>query len=236
MCVIVVRPPGVNIQNHILQLCFIANDDGAGFMYAANKRLYIEKGFFTFDSFANAYARVPDNVPCVLHFRLATSGLHDWNNCHPHKINRGLAFVHNGIIPTSPIRNRTDSDTVWFNKEVLKKMPSNFHKRLDLVMAIEGMIGPCNKLVVLDRFGCITFFNADGFGEYMGCWFSNFNWSRPLFEPTSRKKLWCPSCSREYSCLASDFNIIQVCNCGSILERAVNEYAYEGDYEYQRMF
>jgi len=236
MCVIVVRPPGINIQSSILRLCFDANDDGAGFMYALNKRLYIEKGFFTFANFMNAYARVPDNVLCVLHFRLATSGLHDWNNCHPHKINRGLAFVHNGIIQTSSIRNRTDSDTVWFNKEVLQKMPSNFHMRHDIVRAIEGMIGPYNKLVVLDRFGQITFFNTDGFDEYMGCWFSNFHWRRPLFESTGHRKLWCPSCLSEYSCRAEDFNIMQVCNCGSPLEKIGNEYAYEGDYEYQRMF
>ena len=49
MCIIAAKPAGVNMpDDRILENMWNRNDDGAGFMYAINGKVYIEKGFMRY--------------------------------------------------------------------------------------------------------------------------------------------------------------------------------------------
>ena len=55
MCIIVIKPQNVAFPSkEILKNCFTQNPDGAGFMYPANHKVMIEKGFNNFDKFYGA--------------------------------------------------------------------------------------------------------------------------------------------------------------------------------------
>ena len=52
MCIIAIKPKNIDLPNkEYLENCFINNDDGAGFMYTKNNKVYIYKGYMDFDSF-----------------------------------------------------------------------------------------------------------------------------------------------------------------------------------------
>ena len=55
MCIAILKQGDVELYESTLQNCWNANDDGAGFMYAEKGKLHIQKGFFTFEEFMEAY-------------------------------------------------------------------------------------------------------------------------------------------------------------------------------------
>ena len=176
MCIAIVKPTGVRLGKPILETCWERNPDGAGFMWAYNNHLHVLKGYDKFDEFYNDYNKVSESKlnesAIVLHFRIATSGNIDYDNCHPHYVNRNMAFVHNGIIDRFSDIEADKSDTVFFNENILHKLPANFLS-IELIMElISGYIGN-SKLVFMDNKGNITIVNEEEGIWDMGCWFSN---------------------------------------------------------------
>ena len=54
MCIIVSKNIGVEIPSErVLKNCFDYNNDGAGFMYNFNGKVYMEKGYMNFRNFYN---------------------------------------------------------------------------------------------------------------------------------------------------------------------------------------
>ena len=51
MCIAIYKPSDKILSQETLNECYDSNPDGAGFMYAQDKKLHIEKGFFSYDSF-----------------------------------------------------------------------------------------------------------------------------------------------------------------------------------------
>ena len=181
MCIAIYEPVGKSLSKSVLHTCWQNNSDGAGFMYARDNSLIIQKGFFKFKTFFKSYKSIhPKNYPVVLHFRIATHGQIDKENCHPHSVNENLAFVHNGIIATD---NPTEallsdqSDTMLFNEAVLKKLDieygkNNWLKSKVIMELIAGYIDG-SKLIFMDNLGNIKIVN-ENLGEWNdGCWFSN---------------------------------------------------------------
>ena len=106
------------------------NDDGAGFMYAANGTVHIEKGFMTLKDCKKALKRLEKTIdttktPIILHFRITTHGGTSPGNCHPFpvteklpllqmtKCKAPLAVAHNGMIGIEPSRKNI-SDTMEY--------------------------------------------------------------------------------------------------------------------------
>lgn len=179
MCVIIVKPKGTEIYKRTLRSCFMANPDGAGFMLAANKHLITMKGYFTFRSFYKSFRRFERIFPdsdFVLHMRIATSGLADYNNCHPFLVHNNLAFVHNGIF--SGLGNKLHSDTFQFNEDILKKLPPNFLDISEIKDAITKYIEfGFDKVVFMDNLGKINIINEKAGTWKNGIWFSNLSHS-----------------------------------------------------------
>ena len=121
MCIALLIPKGEKITRETLEQCFQSNPHGAGFMLSDNNKLIIRKGYFTFAGFwaswIQAHKKYPD-TDYVAHFRIATSGELDRQNCHPHKISEQLAYVHNGILDIDvPQKSKiSDSQLIGYTK------------------------------------------------------------------------------------------------------------------------
>jgi hypothetical protein len=187
MCIAIYKPADKILSEATLKECYDANPDGAGFMYAQNKKLHIEKGFFSYDSFYNAFKQ-HEHKQAVIHFRIKTHGKIDTTNCHPFAVNNSIGFVHNGII--NGFGDANHSDTIGFNNAILQPL---VHKWGNLALfqdpiinLIEGRIG-YSKLVFLDRHGNHKIMN-EGKGVWDdGVWYSN-NSYKPYVAPVTAYK------------------------------------------------
>ena len=124
MCIAIYKNQGVELYEDTLKNCWESNSDGAGFMYADKGKLHIEKGFFTFQDFMEAYDE-HKYKQAVLHFRIRTHGNIDYDNCHPYSVDDNLAFVHNGTISIDET-DKSKSDTWHFNEEILKPIRKRY--------------------------------------------------------------------------------------------------------------
>lgn len=176
MCVIVALDANKIVDEETLRNCWVANDDGAGFMYAKDNELIHKKGLMTWEDFKEAWKSVPVDVPRVVHFRIKTHGKSDERNTHPFLITYRLGFVHNGVINGVSHSKKGYSDTWHFNEEFLKpmaRMDGKFLEREYNTKLISSYIGN-SKLVFLNHRGDMTFVNKHaGIQAEEGIWFSN---------------------------------------------------------------
>ena len=178
MCIAIYKPEGKVLSQATLKECYDSNPDGAGFMYAEDKKLHIQKGFFSYDSFYKAYKH-HENKQAVLHFRIKTHGKIDTTNCHPFAVNNSLAFVHNGVI--SGFGDVNHSDTIGFNHGVLQPLVNKWGNLAlfqdPIIDLIEGRIG-YSKLIFLDRHG-----NHKIMNEGKGVWDDDVWYSNTSYKP-----------------------------------------------------
>ena len=167
------------ISKSTLRRCYDANPDGAGFMYAEDKQLVVNKGYFTFKEFYKEYKPHGDKQ-VLIHFRIKTHGPIDKDNCHPFLVNSGLGFIHNGII--NGYGSNLKSDTIEFNETILQKIVAKHGNNSlfddPMVELIENVIG-YSKLVFLDRHGNYTIMNEKKGNWNDGVWYSNMSWKKP---------------------------------------------------------
>ncbi len=184
MCIAIYKPEGKVISLATLKECYTSNPDGAGFMYAENKKLHIEKGFFSFQTFYDAFKK-HESKQAVIHFRIKTHGKIDTANCHPFAVNNSVGFVHNGVI--SGYGDADFSDTVRFNEAILRPLVSKWGNLAlfqdPIIELIEGRIG-YSKLVFLDRHGNHKIMNEHKGQWDDGVWYSNDSY-KPYVAPVS---------------------------------------------------
>jgi hypothetical protein len=187
MCIAIYKPAGKVLSQETLKECYDNNPDGAGFMYAEDKKLHIQKGFFSYDSFYKAY-KEHENKQAVLHFRIKTHGKIDTTNCHPFAVNNSLAFVHNGVI--SGFGDADHSDTIGFNHGVLQPLVNKWGNLAlfqdPIVNLIESRIS-YSKLIFLDRHGNHNIFNESKGVWDDGVWYSNTSY-KPYVAPVTTWK------------------------------------------------
>jgi len=178
MCIAIYKPEDKVLSLATLKECYTSNPDGAGFMYAENKKLHIEKGFFSFQSFYDAFKK-HETKQTVIHFRIKTHGKIDTTNCHPFAVNNAIGFVHNGII--SGFGDANHSDTIGFNQSILQPLVSKWGNLAlfqdPIIDLIEGRIG-YSKLVFLDRHG-----NHKIMNEHKGTWDDGIWYSNDSYKP-----------------------------------------------------
>ena len=206
MCIAVLRKSNAVLSRETLKRCFEKNDDGAGFVFAHGRKLILEKGFFTFNKFWNAFSKVPKNCPAIIHFRIASSGLKNKKNCHPFLINQNCAMAHNGILHDWVGEEKDKkSDTVHFVEQILRPLLSKVPRAyLDILFQhmLEKTIDVGNKMIFLDANGRHSILReyAGEWDKKKGCWFSNDGYKNdktvflPDWEPSERvrKKKFTP--------------------------------------------
>ena len=132
-------------------------------------------GLGTFEEFRSAFHPYADKQ-AIIHFRWATHGKKNTDNCHPFMVADNLAVIHNGIVSIKCELNEAMSDTWHFNELVLKPMHERdpeFYNRTDVIFSQE-LAHDSSKFVFLRADGDYCIWNADdGEWEKDGHWYSN---------------------------------------------------------------
>lgn len=193
MCVIMAKPANVAFpEENILKNCWDNNPDMGGFMYALNGRVYIHKGFETWEKFKSALdktrLKTGDNIPYVCHFRISTQGF-DRACCQPFPLSSkmsnlkksrteaNMGVAHNGILSLTSDGSKEYSDTMKFITDYLVNIIRSYdwHKDKRTVKLIENLIEG-SRFAVLDKRGeCVLL--GKGWVEDKGCHFSNGTYS-----------------------------------------------------------
>lgn len=181
MCLLICSPSGRINDPQTLSRGFENNMYGAGYAYSYNNGLFVKKGFFDFDDFFKSYSKIPKNAPNIVHFRLATSGKYNEENCHPFNVNENLAFAHNGVF--SCVKGDDfHSDTYKFNELICKPL---FSKNESLILedatkfVLYKTIGSYNKIAFIKNSGEIIIVNEEAGYWENGIWFSNSSGKYP---------------------------------------------------------
>jgi len=141
-------------------------------MWSHAGRLYVAKGVTTFKGFLKMLWQVPTDAPIGIHFRWSTGGKTNTTNCHPVKITRAAAVIHNGVLPVGAAKACTEySDTVNFVRETLR--PLYLLDGLGCVPTVEDVIGSYNKMVLLTAKGDCAIANEKAGTWRHGVWYSN---------------------------------------------------------------
>ena len=188
MCIIAAKPAGVNMpDDRILENMWNRNDDGAGFMYAVNGKVYIEKGFMKYKDLKTRLDQLGRKynlrkLPMVMHFRITTHGGTKPENCHPFpisdsvgmlkklKLTTNIGVAHNGIIPISPRKDISDTmEYIASHLAPLSKAVPMFYKDKNLMQMIANAID--SKMAFLTGDGKI--YTIGDFIEDKGIKYSN---------------------------------------------------------------
>lgn len=207
MCIAILNSEG-KLDKTTFQNCWENNPDGAGIAFLKNQSVFLVKEMESVDRLYTIYSRIrrKNTLPIVIHFRVATSGLIDQENCHPFEVFPGLAVAHNGIIDNVK-PTKTSSDTRIFIKEILRRLPQNFLFNEGIRQLIAGFIED-SKLVFLNKHGFYTIIN-----EHLGHWDEeHINW----YSNSSYKELLHYACRTFYTERFGSFKMkeeMDVCYC-----------------------
>lgn len=194
MCVMIIQDNNKFPGWDMLHDAFVANPDGAGFMYQENAKVHILKGLMTYDAFKSALEKVENyqtrNI--VYHFRIGTHGSKTSSNTHPYPVTNKIdsykkldvvtnaGFAHNGIIDEKfyskklqKAHNITDS-AATLHRIVTEGIKGN---ELDIASVIEKLdVISNNKAGYGDRFAIMTptnIYTSGNWKEYKGFKVSN---------------------------------------------------------------
>lgn len=169
MCIAILNTKGI-LSLKTFKTCWEANPDGAGLCYFDGEKIQILKDMKGAKTFHKSYLAVREKFPSIdiaIHFRISTHGRVNVTNCHPFKVNKTTAFIHNGMINNVAV-NPDFSDTYIFNETIVKSLPNNFVKNTAILELLANYIG-YSKLVI------ISGENASIVNEELGLW-DGGNW------------------------------------------------------------
>ncbi len=184
MCLIAYVPKRVKYPIEDLERQWDHNPHGLGIavLRGANKKPIIIKGIDSIESARIELAKY-NKRERVVHFRYATQGVIDADNCHPHQINSESWLFHNGHI--HGFGNNKESDTKDYCKRVLSRV--DFNTKMDLLENNGGKF-----VLVID--GAAVIIGAGWAREESGILYSNKNWQAPSlfadsFDATQQRAL-----------------------------------------------
>lgn len=178
MCVAIYKPKDKRLDPDNLWNCWMDNSDGMGVAIAMGKELLVYKEMKDFPYFRDILERY-EEYDMIVHFRIATHGYIDLDNCHPFMISDNVAMIHNGVLSDMDDDEFVRSDTRVFAEDYLKPILAD-HPEILANKAFLGMItsiaGAWNRIAFLTADGRYAIINEDD-GEWIdGCWFSNVHW------------------------------------------------------------
>lgn len=182
MCVLAVATKGAVFSRDVLNAMFYANDDGAGWCYAKNGKIYFSKGYTNVNKFIKAVQKLPTDCERMVHCRIATHGGISKALTHPFPISRdyakmemlsgvlssGYILAHNGILSNfSPAKDHSDT-------EELVRCLANIKCDImgdDMRDVINALISG-SRVAILNTDGKINRYGT-GWTQIDGIWFSN---------------------------------------------------------------
>jgi predicted glutamine amidotransferase len=153
--------------------CWNSNPDGAGLTFFDGKNIQIIKEMKSVKNFYTQYKEIRTKYPTIdiaIHFRIATHGGVTLTNCHPFKVNKQTAFIHNGII-SKVNATKEFSDTFIFNETILKNLPPNFATNETILELLDSYIGYSKLVIISGKNYAIVNESAGHWNA--GNWYSN---------------------------------------------------------------
>lgn len=170
MCIVIVNQKNNTLSKKVLRTCAENNPDSFGLMFHDGNKIVTYKTLNAKD-FINSYYhfKLLAKNEMILHFRIATAGLIDINNCHPFEVSPNLFYMHNGIISEHSHAKSMFSDSYLFNERILKKLPLNF-------LDSQGCIELISKYVEGSKLVFLWNDEVRIINEHLGITASNGNW------------------------------------------------------------
>lgn len=203
MCTFFVKKPKQTIKKQHFLNIIENNPQGFGFVYTTGTKLVIVKssspdGEVMWKKFCDAESKFPKSH-FIGHGRIATGSNVNNDNTHPFLVNKGLAFVHNGILRQFP-STAQKSDTVQYMEQVIRKLPKDFYNNKGIMDMIGrditgskfAFLSVDNKVFVVNRHACVI----DG---ETGVLFSNSNFRETDFLDYGGTKISKGSLGEKYS-------------------------------------
>jgi hypothetical protein len=189
MCIAIYQSPGCKLPKEQMVESWKSNPDGGGFAYfnehgdiVIEKDMTLDGMLYKYECAVDRYAQ---SSPFAVHFRIATHGGVNIDNCHPFRVSEQTALIHNGIIPVL-FASKTDprSDTKVFVDDYLPKLPADWMDDESLMDLVETYIG-ASKLVILSSAGKYDSYIAN---ESAGHWSEDekFWYSNGSYKPASK--------------------------------------------------
>lgn len=173
MCLIIFAPANTHVPDEYVTNAFITNSDGAGVAYVRDGEVIIEKGFFKVNELREALLRIGPDTPRLIHFRFATLGSVNIDNCHPFPLTgSSAAFAHNGPCVHDDYQgDALRSDSRHLAEDLLTQYDQTTLQAVKPLL--EGFVNSGNKLAFLFPDGSHMLVNED-LGEWRkGIWLSN---------------------------------------------------------------
>lgn len=185
MCIAILNAKDV-LTLKTFKTCWSANPDGAGLAYYDGENIQMIKEMKSVKVFYDKYLIIRKqypNIDIAIHFRIATHGRINVTNCHPFKVNRKTAFIHNGMI-THLEKHPEFSDTYLFNESIVKQLPANFIHNTAIIEMLGNYIG-YSKLVIISGENAVIV--NEQLGQWDGGnWYSNSSY-KPYKEVSYKK-------------------------------------------------
>lgn len=191
MCIAIALDSKNNLKNNeitktIFKRCWLSNPDGGGYAYVNNGEVIIDKGYMKLKPFEIAFFNAREAYPdsrFLLHFRIASKGTVDADNCHPFFIHNGKsAIIHNGTITDLGSYNSGKSDTAIL-AEMLGKLPEMWYKDKLYCKLLDTAISGYNKFAILTKENKVFLLHKYGFEHEKGIYFSNKDYMPSNREP-----------------------------------------------------
>lgn len=186
MCLALYKPADIKPDWSALEAGMCHNSDGAGFAVAVDGQLIIEKGFFKFADFKRAFEPFGDHA-AIVHFRLATHGGTNQQNCHPFALadfgndagHPPLAVIHNGIFSHAANDKKEWSDTWHVCRDELHPLWAKYGNCFgdpSIITLGDKFVGVGNKLVFLCADGTFAIWGEKNGHWSDGVWYSNYSY------------------------------------------------------------
>ena len=151
------------------------NPDGIGLLYAEDGEFKIIKTLTRGDLVWNEYLKAHKRgLDTLVHFRIATKGGVEIENCHPFMHRDDLAYIHNGTLPLIDIPD-SESDSRLFAERVLDHLPDNWWDIPDILRMVERFTNG-SKICFMNRLGQVFILNESAGHRKDGIWFSNYGY------------------------------------------------------------
>lgn len=199
MCLAVYQSTGSRMTEEEMRNAWSQNPDGGGYGFIdTDNKLKVRK-FMKLADMLKMYeqdvAACGGHSPFLVHFRLATHGSKNMDNCHPFFIDEHTIMIHNGILPTINV-DKSMSDSYSFATNYLAKMPTDWYDDEFLFDLVEEYCTG-SKIVILTtrpsaQFSCYIVNQRSGnWSKDKSMWFSNNSHCSPrsfVFGNTGKAK------------------------------------------------
>lgn len=181
MCIIIASPAGIRIPEEHIENSALNNPDWYGYSFVNFENKIVTRKFQPRQDiemmlqYDEDYSTYGHQTPFLMHFRIATQGLINEDNCHPFRVNDNLVMAHNGMLDVRVPKALMDwSDTRYFIHSYLREMPTRYLLKSYTKRLLGDFIGS-SKLVFLKDDRTLHFVNRDlGVQDHFtGIWYSN---------------------------------------------------------------